>query len=73
MNPKRFLIKIIKPYLIAGLFLLAMKTPDDPRHLIVPRSGFYRIVAEPVRVVILTGREQGATRDSRPFLEGGRW
>jgi hypothetical protein len=132
MNPKRFIKKVIKPFLFAGLFLLAMKTPVfadpcasspplsralsfdrqangqmfslhdcngdgvadykthwtviefmahplacadpyDPRYLIVPRSGFYRISAEPVRVVILTGREQGDTLDSRPFLEGGRW
>ena len=50
---------------------LACSDPYDPRHLILPRSGFYRIFAEPVRVVILP--EKGEGRDSRSFREGGRW
>jgi len=32
---------------------LACRDPYDPRHLIVPRSGFYRVLAEPVQVVVL--------------------
>ncbi len=38
---------------------LACRDPYDPRHLIVPRSGFYRILADPVRVVILPEKKQG--------------
>jgi len=51
---------------------LACADPYDPRHLIVPRSGFYRIVAEPVGVDVLPGKEDGRAHGSRPFLEGGR-
>ena len=39
---------------------LACRDPFDPRHLIVPRSGFYRVLAEPVRVVVLPGKKQEA-------------
>lgn len=50
---------------------LVCADPYDPRHMILPRSGFYRIFAEPVRVVILP--EKGEGRDFRSFREGGRW
>ena len=40
---------------------LACRDPYNPRHLIVPRSGFYRILADPVRVVVLLEKKQGAT------------
>ncbi|MCH7622898.1 MAG: hypothetical protein IIB46_02320 [Nitrospinae bacterium] len=40
---------------------LACRDPYDPRHLIVPRSGFYRILADPVRVVVMPEKKQAAT------------
>ena len=52
---------------------LACRDPYDPRHLIVPRSGFYRILAEPVGVVVFNGKEEGTLRNSGSFRPGGRW
>lgn len=52
---------------------LACADPYDPRHLIVPRSGFYRVEREPVRVVGLPESKKRVAGDSRPFQEGGRW
>ena len=37
---------------------LACRDPYDPRHLIIPRSGFYRVLVEPVRVVVLPENKQ---------------
>ena len=53
-------------------FPLACTDPYDPRHLILPRSGFFRIFAEPVRVVIFPEKEEKLSRDFRSFREGGR-
>lgn len=52
---------------------LACSDPYDPRHLIVPRSGFYRIAAEPVKVVVLPGRGAGSAPHSSSLQSGGRW
>lgn len=54
-------------------FPLACRDPYDARHLILPRSGFYRIVAEPVRVVILPEKEERLPREFRSFRKGGQW
>jgi len=52
---------------------VACADPYDPRHLLVPRSGYYRLLNEPVRIEGLSGREPGDIRNFRSFREGGRW
>jgi hypothetical protein len=52
---------------------VACADPYDPRHLLVPRSGYYRLLAEPVRIESLQGSEPEGARGFRSFREGGRW
>ncbi len=50
---------------------LACRDPYDPRHLIVPRSGFYRILEDPTHVEVLSDKERGNAEPSRvPFFSG---
>ena len=44
---------------------LACQDPYDPRHLIVPRSGYYRLLADPTRVEILLKNKGESARPKR--------
>jgi len=44
---------------------LACQDPYDPRHRVVPRSGYYRVLVDPTRVEVLLKNKPGATRQNR--------
>jgi hypothetical protein len=47
---------------------LACQDPYDPRHLVVPRSGYYRVLAEPMRVEVLFMDADGVVKQNRDPL-----
>lgn len=47
---------------------LTCQDPYDPRHRVVPRSGYYRVLSDPVRVEALLKNKPGAGGQNRDPL-----
>ncbi len=47
---------------------LACQDPYDTRHLVVPRSGYYQVLADPMRVEVVLKNKRGAGEQNRDPL-----